>query len=83
MDATDDMEVQFDDLLGLPLDTKCELTDPEPESSSAAAPAATTISVQELEADALRNNPTIASARATFLKARAGSVLRMQSSFQM
>jgi outer membrane protein TolC len=71
-DAIDDMEVQFDDLLGLPLDTKCELTDPETESSPAAAPAATTISVQELEAEALKNNPTVASARATFQKARAG-----------
>ncbi len=71
-DAIDDMEVQFDDLLGLPLDAKCELTDPQPDSSSAAAPAATAVSVQELEADALKNNPTIASARSTFQKARAG-----------
>ncbi len=71
-DAIDDMEVQFDDLLGLPLDTNCELTDPESESSPAAAQETATTSEQDLEAEALKNNPTVASAHATFQKARAG-----------
>jgi multidrug efflux pump subunit AcrB/outer membrane protein TolC len=73
-DAIDDMEVQFDDLLGLPLATKCELTEPDQgsESSTSAAPAATTISAEDLESEALKNNPAVASARHTLEKARAG-----------
>jgi multidrug efflux pump subunit AcrB/outer membrane protein TolC len=71
-DAIDDMEVQFDDLLGLPLTTKCELVDPGQQASLNAALDATPISAEKLESEALKNNPTVASARATLQKARAG-----------
>jgi len=72
-DAIDDMEVQFNDLLGLPLATKCELTDPDQETGSwpTAAPATTT-PVAELESEALTNNPNVASARHMLEKAHAG-----------
>lgn len=73
-DALDDMEVQFDDLLGLPLATQCELTDPDQDSGpSPAGPApATAFSARDLESDALKNNPSVTSARFTLEKAHAG-----------
>jgi outer membrane protein TolC len=73
-DAIDDMEVQFDDLLGLPLATECELTDPDHGNgpSPTATPAAATISVEQLESEALDNNPAVISARHLVEKARAG-----------
>ena len=73
-DAIDDMEVQFDDLLGLPLATKCELTDPEQETGASPAPTAPAItpSVENLETEALNNNPSVISARHLVEKARAG-----------
>jgi multidrug efflux pump subunit AcrB/outer membrane protein TolC len=73
-DAIDDMEVQFNDLLGLPLATKCELTDPDQETGSwpTAAPPATTTPVAELESEALTKNPNVASARHMLEKAHAG-----------
>jgi multidrug efflux pump subunit AcrB/outer membrane protein TolC len=73
-DALDDMEVQFDDLVGLPLDTQCELTDPDQDAgaSPARAPAATAFSARDLESQALKSNPSVASARYTLQKAHAG-----------
>jgi multidrug efflux pump subunit AcrB len=73
-DAIDDMSIQFNDLLGLPLDTKCELVDPEDdkEPSGPGASAGTLHSVQDLESEALANNPNLISARHTFEKSRAG-----------
>jgi multidrug efflux pump subunit AcrB/outer membrane protein TolC len=73
-DAIDDMGVQFDDLLGLPLATKCELTDPDQETgaSPTAAPTGAMIAVEQLETKALNDNPAVVSARYLVEKARAG-----------
>jgi len=72
-DAIDDMSVQFNDLLGLPLNTAFTLTEPEEDkaSSISEAPAGAGKSVQELETEALANNPNLASARHTLQKASA------------
>lgn len=71
-DSIDDMEVQFNDLLGLPLATNCELTDPGQELDSSSAPAGITISAEDLESEALKGNPAVSSARFTLEKAHAG-----------
>lgn len=73
-DAIDDMSIQFNDLLGLPLNTDLSLVDPEEElvtSASGSSPAIFS-SVKDLEAEALAHNPTLQSARDTLSKARAG-----------
>jgi multidrug efflux pump subunit AcrB len=73
-DAIDDMSIQFNDLLGLPLNTDFTLVEPEQdkEPSGPAASTGTPGSVQDLEAEALANNPNLMSARHTLEKARAG-----------
>jgi multidrug efflux pump subunit AcrB len=72
-DAIDDMSIQFNDLLGLPLNTDFTLTEPEEDkaSSDPEAPAGAAKSVQDLETEALANNPNLASARHTLEKASA------------
>ena len=73
-DAIDDMTIQFNDLLGLPLNTVLALAEPEeppaPQPSQASSP--TSISFQDLESEALANNPTLNSARHTLEKSKAG-----------
>jgi multidrug efflux pump subunit AcrB/outer membrane protein TolC len=73
-DAIDDMSVQFNDLIGLPLDTKFALAEPEEEKepSASADSANAPSSVQILESEALEKNPNLVSARHTLDKARAG-----------
>jgi outer membrane protein TolC/preprotein translocase subunit SecF len=63
-DAINDMEVEFNDLAGLPLSTDVELVVPEPDATDATA--------GDLETEALRQNPEVAAARAALAKARAG-----------
>jgi outer membrane protein TolC len=72
-DAIDDMSIQFNDLLGMPLDTEFVLTEPEEdrESSGSEATADTAKSVEDLESEALANNPSLMSARHTLEKAHA------------
>ena len=73
-DAIDDMSVQFNDLIGLPLNTDLALTAPEEDKapSDPETPAATGKSAQDLETEALANNPNLISARHTLEKAHAG-----------
>ena len=73
-DAIDDMSIQFNDLIGLPLDTKFELVEPEEdkEPSVPGASAETHYAIQDLESEALAHNPSLLSARHTFEKSRAG-----------
>ena len=73
-DAIDDMSIQFNDLLGLPLNTDFALVEPE-EDQAPSAPGVspgTFNSVQDLESEALAHNPSLLSARHTFEKSRAG-----------
>jgi multidrug efflux pump subunit AcrB/outer membrane protein TolC len=63
-DAINDMRVEFNDLVGLPLDTDVELAAPESAASSAPE--------NDLVADALKHNPEVASARQMVAKAHAG-----------
>lgn len=72
-DAIDDMSVQFNDLLGLPLNTDFALVEPEEdkESSVPGDSAGTLQSVQDLETSALAHNPNLMSARHTLEKAHA------------
>jgi len=62
-DAIADMQVEFSNLVGLPLDTELDLAEPAIESSS--------VSVTDLEALALAHNPQVAAALAQLDKARA------------
>lgn len=73
-DAIDDMSVQFNDLLGLPLETKFELVEPEEDKgpSLTGTFSATSDSVQSLETEALAHNPTLESARHTLEKTHSG-----------
>jgi outer membrane protein TolC len=73
-DAIADMSIQFCDLLGLPLETKFDLVQPEEDNYPRLAdtPSGTADSVQSLEAEALAHNPTLQSARHTLDKSRAG-----------
>jgi multidrug efflux pump subunit AcrB/outer membrane protein TolC len=72
-DAIDDMSIQFNDLLGLPLDTDLALAEPAEDNgpSSPEAAAGTPGSVKDLESEALANNPNLSSARHTLEKAHA------------
>ena len=72
-DALDDMSIQFNDLLGLPLNTAFTLTEPEEDKASSGpeAPVGAAKSVQELETEALANNPNLNSARHMLEKANA------------
>jgi multidrug efflux pump subunit AcrB/outer membrane protein TolC len=72
-DAIDDMSVQFNDLLGLPLNTDLALVEPEEdkEPSTPGASAETLKSSQDLESEALANNANLMSARHTLEKAHA------------
>jgi len=63
-DALADMQVEFANLTGLPLDTELDLAEPAIESSP--------ITVAALEAAALEHNPQVAAAAAQLNKARAG-----------
>lgn len=73
-DAIDDMSIQFNDLLGVPLDTDFALVVPEEEQVPSAPGTSPEISnsVQDLETEALAHNPTLQSARHTLEKSRAG-----------
>jgi outer membrane protein TolC len=73
-DAIDDMSIQFNDLLGLPLNTDFALVELEEdkEPSGAGASTGTANSVKDLESEALANNPNLMSARHTLEKAHAG-----------
>jgi multidrug efflux pump subunit AcrB/outer membrane protein TolC len=73
-DAIDDMSVQFNDLLGLPLNTDFTLVKPEEDQVPSAPGISPAISnsVQALESEALVHNPSLESARHTLDKARAG-----------
>jgi outer membrane protein TolC len=63
-DAIQDMKVEFNDLAGLPLETEVELVAPETETTG--------LTPGDLEAEALKRNPEVASARQLLAKARAG-----------
>jgi multidrug efflux pump subunit AcrB/outer membrane protein TolC len=63
-DAIQDMQVEFNDLAGLPLETEVELVAPQPET--------TDLTPADLEAEALKRNPEVASARQLLAKAKAG-----------
>jgi multidrug efflux pump subunit AcrB len=73
-DAIDDMSIQFNDLLGMPLNTDFALTEPEEDQVPSAPGISPGISnsVQDLESEALAHNPSLLSARHTFEKSRAG-----------
>ncbi|MDR3793006.1 MAG: efflux RND transporter permease subunit [Terracidiphilus sp.] len=83
-DALSDMEIQMNDLLGLPLETELQLVDPEPdkeqEKDAAQAAGPEAVTVEELRAEALAHNPALASAQQTREKARAG-VLAARAEF--
>jgi multidrug efflux pump subunit AcrB len=64
-DAIADMQVEFNDLAGLPLETELELVPPEPENKSVPEDS-------DLESEALAHNPDVTAARAALAKARAG-----------
>jgi outer membrane protein TolC len=73
-DAIDDMSIQFNDLLGLPLSTALSLVEPD-EGTEPLLPgtsSGTSDSVQSLEAEALAHNPSLQSARHILEKSRAG-----------
>jgi multidrug efflux pump subunit AcrB/outer membrane protein TolC len=63
-DAIADMQVEFANLTGLPLDTELDLAEP----TFAASP----VTAAALEAEALEHNPQVAAAAAQLSKARAG-----------
>jgi outer membrane protein TolC len=63
-DAISDMEVEFNDLLGLGLDTEVELAAPAAEAGD--------VTAGDPEAEALGHNLEVAAARETLAKARAG-----------
>src|ERR1035438_4123078 len=73
-DAIDDMSIQFNDLLGLPLNTDFALVEPEEEQTQLTPVVSPGISnsVQDLESEALTHNPSLLSARHTPSKSRAG-----------
>jgi multidrug efflux pump subunit AcrB/outer membrane protein TolC len=73
-DALDDMSIQFNDLIGLPLNTSFSLVEPgeDKELSDVGAFTATPNLVQDLQSEALAHNPTLQSARYTLDKSRAG-----------
>jgi multidrug efflux pump subunit AcrB/outer membrane protein TolC len=73
-DAIDDMSIQFNDLLGLPLNADFALVAPEEEQVPSAPGSSTGISnsVQDLESEALAHNPSLISARHILEKSRAG-----------
>jgi outer membrane protein TolC len=73
-DAIDDMSVQFNDLLGLPLETNFTLAEPEEDKASSGSETsqAALSSVHDLESEALAHNPALQSARHTLEKSRAG-----------
>lgn len=73
-DTIDDMSTQFNDLLGLPLNTDFELIEPEEEQIPSAPGTSPAIfsSVQDMETEALAHNPALQSARDTLNKSRAG-----------
>jgi multidrug efflux pump subunit AcrB/outer membrane protein TolC len=62
-DAIQDMKVEFNDLAGLPLETEVQLVAPEPET--------TDLISGDLEIEALKRNPEVASARQLLAKAKA------------
>jgi len=63
-DAISDMQVEFNDLAGLPLETEVELVAPEVQTSD--------VTAGDLEAEAVKRNPEVAAARETLAKAKAG-----------
>jgi outer membrane protein TolC len=78
-DAEDDLRVDLNDLLGLPLETEILLSDPmedtslsNEETSLPESPVARTASSTNMSATALMRNPEIASAQSALAKASAG-----------
>jgi outer membrane protein TolC len=71
-DAIDDMSIQFNDLIGLPLETTLALVEPEEVKEDSGASAGVPNSVQDLESEALAHNPALQSARDTLEKSRGG-----------
>lgn len=78
-DMEDDLQVDLNDLLGLPLETEIELSDPledasMPHTGSALLDNSSTVSIPaaEMATTALAHNPEVASARGTLDKAHAG-----------
>jgi outer membrane protein TolC len=63
-DAISDMYIEFNNLIGLPLDSEVELVAPESQTSDGTA--------GDLETEALQHNPEVAAAEETLKKARAG-----------
>lgn len=63
-DAISDMQVEFNDLAGLPLETEVELVAPPMEKHGEAT--------GDLETQALQRNPEVAAARQSLAKAKAG-----------
>jgi multidrug efflux pump subunit AcrB/outer membrane protein TolC len=63
-DAIADMQVEFANLIGLPLDTEFDLAEPEMANTS--------VTAEAVEAEALRHNPQVAAAEAELSKAKAG-----------
>jgi multidrug efflux pump subunit AcrB/outer membrane protein TolC len=63
-DAISDMKVEFNDLVGLPLDTDVELVTPQINGGDA--------TMGDLESEALQHNPEVAAAQQTLKKAQAG-----------
>jgi multidrug efflux pump subunit AcrB/outer membrane protein TolC len=66
-DTIADMQVEFNDLTGLPLNTEIELEAPAVE-----LPELPALAQDDLEADALAHNPEVAAAQLTVAKAHAG-----------
>jgi outer membrane protein TolC/preprotein translocase subunit SecF len=64
-DSISDYELEFNDLVGLPLETEAALTAPSPESAAA-------LDTDHLLKDALSRHPEILRARSTIEKAKAG-----------
>jgi len=72
-DTEDDLRVDLNDLLGLPLETEIQLSDPlQANDELPDAPSVVKASPAELNAIALAHNPEIASAHSTLDKANAG-----------
>jgi multidrug efflux pump subunit AcrB/outer membrane protein TolC len=72
-DTEDDLRVDLNDLIGVPLETEVQLSDPlEAMNGLPDAPAVVKTSSTDLSAIALEHNPEVASAHSTLDKANAG-----------
>jgi outer membrane protein TolC len=72
-DSEDDLRVDLNNLLGIPLETEIQLSDPlEADGTFPDAPTAAKVSLADWSATAQAHNPEIASAHSTLDKANAG-----------